>query len=78
MLHGGCGIIFPTLAKILNKPTLNSLAVLGEISIRGTMIKVVELANSLQVSLDSGANLKVLLPITSATALGTVPAELIA
>ena len=49
---------------------------LGEISIAGTMIKVDELANSLQVCLDSGAK-KVLLPITSAADLGTVPSELI-
>ena len=35
-----------------------------------------ELANSLQVCLDSGAK-KVLLPITSAADLGTVPPELI-
>ena len=60
----------------LNKPTLSSLAVLGEISIGGTMIKVEELANSLQVCLDGGAK-KVLLPITSAADLGTVPPELI-
>ena len=37
---------------------------------------VEELANALQVCLDSGAK-KVLLPITSAADLGTVPAELI-
>ena len=49
----------------LNKPALSSMAVLGEISISGTMIKVDELANTLQVCLDSGAR-KVLLPITSA------------
>ncbi|MCD8300003.1 MAG: protease Lon-related BREX system protein BrxL [Clostridiales bacterium] len=60
----------------LGKPTLSSLAVLGEISISGTMIKVDELANVLQVCLDSGAK-KVLLPMTSATDLGTVPADLI-
>ena len=60
----------------LNKPALSSMAVLGEISISGTMIKVDELANTLQVCLDSGAR-KVLLPITSAADLGTVPAELI-
>lgn len=40
------------------------------------MIKVDELANSLQVCLDSGAK-KVLLPITSAADLATVPAELV-
>ena len=60
----------------LSKPTISSLAVLGEISIAGTMLKVDELANALQVCLDSGAK-KVLLPITSAPDLGTVPSELI-
>ena len=60
----------------LNKPTLSNLAVLGEISISGTILKVSELANALQVCLDSGAK-KVLLPITSAGDLATVPAELI-
>ena len=73
-------LALPTLIALcsiaLNKPTLSSMAVLGEISISGTMIKVEELANALQVCLDSGAK-KVLLPITSAADLGTVPAELI-
>ena len=49
---------------------------MGEISISGTLMKVDELANSLQVCLDSGAK-KVLLPITSAADLATVPADLI-
>ena len=73
-------LALPTLIALasiaLNKPTVSSLAVLGEISIAGTMIKVDELANALQVCLDSGAK-KVLLPITSAVDLGTVPSELI-
>jgi ATP-dependent Lon protease len=60
----------------LGKPTLSSLAVLGEISISGTIIKVEELASVLQVCLDSGAK-KVLVPITSAAEIGTVPADLI-
>ncbi|MCD8361395.1 MAG: protease Lon-related BREX system protein BrxL [Lachnospiraceae bacterium] len=60
----------------LGKPTLSSLAVLGEISISGTLIKVSELGSVLQVCLDSGAK-KVLLPITSAADLGTVPSELV-
>lgn len=72
-------LALPTLIAMcsiaLGKPTLSSLAVLGEISISGTMMKVDELANSLQVCLDSGAK-RVLLPITSAE-LGTVPADLI-
>ena len=73
-------LALPTLVALcsiaLGKPTLGSLAVLGEISISGTMIKADELANALQVCLDSGAK-KVLLPITSAGDLGTVPAELV-
>ena len=73
-------LALPTLVAIcsiaLAKPTVSSLAVLGEISISGTMIKVDELANSLQVCLDSGAK-RVLLPITSAADLGTVPPELV-
>ena len=60
----------------LGRPTLGSLAVLGEISISGTIMKVDELANTLQCCLDSGAK-KILLPITSASDLGTVPADLI-
>lgn len=73
-------LAMPTLIALasiaLGKPVQSSMAVLGEISISGTMIKVDELANALQVCLDSGAK-KVLLPITSAADLGTVPAELI-
>ena len=73
-------LALPTLIALssiaLAKPTVSSLAVLGEISISGTLIKVDELANSLQVCLDSGAK-KVLLPITSAGDLGTVPADLV-
>lgn len=60
----------------LGKPTLPSLAVLGEISISGTILKVEELASILQVCLDSGAK-RVLIPITSAAELGVVPSDLI-
>ena len=70
----------PTLIAIcsaaLGRPTLSSLAVLGEISISGTILKVEELANVLQVCLDSGAK-KVLLPITSAPDIGSVPSDLV-
>ena len=73
-------LALPTLIALcsiaLGKPVLSSTAVLGEISISGTMIKVDELPNALQACLDSGAK-KVLLPMTSAAELGTVPADLI-
>lgn len=70
----------PTLIALassaLGKPTLSSLAVLGDMSISGTIMKVEELANVLQVCLDSGAK-KVLLPITSAVDIGSVPSDLV-
>ena len=73
-------LALPTLISIcsiaLSKPTLSSMAILGEIGISGTIIKVDELANTLQVCLDSGAK-KVLLPITSASDLSSVPSDLI-
>lgn len=73
-------LALPTLIALcsiaLGRPTVSTLAVLGEISISGTILKVDELANSLQVCLDSGAK-KVLLPISSAVDLGTVPPELV-
>lgn len=59
----------------MSKPIVSSLAILGNLSIGGTIIKVEELANVLQVCLDSGAK-KILLPITSAVDMGTVPPEL--
>ena len=74
-------LALPTLIAIasisLNKPVLGSMAVLGEISISGIVQKVDDgLANVLQSCLDNGAR-KVLLPISSAGDLGSVPAELI-
>lgn len=59
----------------LNRATLSSLVVLGDISIGGTLIKVDELANTLQACADCGAK-KVLLPAVSMTDFATVPADL--
>lgn len=70
----------PTLIALcsiaIQKTTVSSLAILGEISVSGTVSKVENLANTLQVCLDSGAK-KVLLPITSVVDLGSVPPELV-
>lgn len=72
-------LALPTLIALcsiaLDKPVLSSTAIMGEISISGTMIKVDELANALQVCLDSGAK-KVLIPSTSFADFATVPADL--
>ena len=72
-------LALPTLIALcsiaLGKPVQSSLAVLGEISISGTMIKVDELASTLQVCLDSGAK-RVLIPSTSFVDFATVPPDL--
>jgi len=60
----------------LNRPLLSSIAVLGEFSIGGTLLKIEELANVLQVCIDSGAK-KVLLPLSAAQDLQTVPHDLV-
>ena len=72
-------LALPTLIALcsiaLGKPVVSNLAVLGDITISGTMIKVDELANTLQVCLDSGAK-KVLIPSTSFVDFASVPADL--
>ncbi len=73
-------LTLPTLIAIcsgaLNRPIISSVVILGDLSIGGTIIKVEELANTLQVCLDSGAK-KILLPMSSAADLSSVPSELI-
>lgn len=72
-------LALPTLIVLcsiaLGRPVQSSTAILGEISISGTLIKVDNLADTLQVCLDSGAK-KVLLPQTSFVDFATVPPEL--
>lgn len=61
----------------MNRPVQSQLVVLGSLSIGGTINKIEELANVLQVCFDAGAK-KVLLPMSSAVDLPTVPPELFA
>lgn len=72
-------LALPTLISLcsiaLGRSTLANLVIIGDISISGTLIKADELANVLQVCLDSGAK-KVLLPSTSFVDFATVPADL--
>ena len=73
-------LTLPTLVAIcsgaLNRSVISSAVILGDLSIGGTIIKVEELANTLQVCLDSGAK-KIFLPMSSAVDLSSVPSELI-
>lgn len=72
-------LALPTLIALcsiaLGRPVQSALVVLGEISISGTLMKADELANTLQVCLDSGAK-RVLIPSTSFADFTTVPPEL--
>ena len=72
-------LALPTLIALcsiaLGRPTVSTLAVLGEISISGTIMKVENLADTLQVCMDSGAK-KVLIPQTSFVDFVTVPSDL--
>lgn len=61
----------------LRKPVQSQMCVLGNMSIGGTISKVEELANTLQVCFDAGAK-KILLPMSSAVDIGTVPSDLFA
>lgn len=59
----------------LKKPVVSSMVVLGEITIGGTLIRVTNLADMMQVARDAGAK-KVLIPMANAADLATVPPEL--
>ena len=60
----------------LNKPILSSTAILGNFSLGGTIEKVPNLSDSLQLCLDAGAK-KVLLPMSSSVDFGLVPSDLL-
>lgn len=61
----------------LNRPVLPQMCVLGSMSIGGTLNKVEELASVLQVAFDAGAK-KILIPMSSAADIATVPSDLFA
>lgn len=60
----------------LERPVQESMVVLGNMTVGGTIPKVEELANVLQVCVDAGAN-RVLIPASSVVDLQTVPPDLL-
>lgn len=60
----------------LNKPVQESMVVIGNMTVGGTISKVDEFANVLQVCVDAGAK-KVLIPASSVVDLQTVPPDLL-
>ena len=72
-------LALPTLVALcsiaLQRPIQSSMVILGDFSIGGTILKVENLASTLQVCLDSGAK-KVLLPAATMMDLAKVPPDL--
>ena len=62
-----CSILF-------NKPVQEQMVVLGSMTLGGVVNPVQDLASSMQIALEAGAT-KVLLPMSSAADIPTVPAE---
>ena len=62
---------------ITGKPVKSQMVVLGSMSLGGSIIPVDNLAESLQVALDAGAN-SILLPMASVSDIPTIPGELFA
>lgn len=69
-------IFLSIVSSIVERPLLPQLAVLGSMSIGGTIIPSDNLGEYLQVSADSGAK-KVLIPAADMVQIGKVPADLI-
>ena len=59
---------------LLNKPVQEQMVVLGDMSLGGVINPVRDLAGSMQVAHEAGAT-KILLPMSSATDIPTVPSE---
>ena len=62
-------------SSALKKPIKSGLVVLGSMTLGGTIGKIEELANTLQVCFDSGAK-KILIPMSSVVDLQLVPSDL--
>lgn len=59
----------------LGKPVQSQMAVMGDMSLGGTIVQVRNRAECMQVGLVTGAK-RILLPISSVTDIATVPGEL--
>ena len=62
-------------SALLGKPVQSQMVVLGDMSLGGTVTPVENLAECLQVAFDAGAK-KVVIPMSSAKDIPTIPAEL--
>lgn len=64
-------------SSALNRQVLSQTVVLGDMALSGSIIKVSELANTLQIAREAGAK-KALIPILNAVDLATLPPDILA
>jgi ATP-dependent Lon protease len=62
---------------LMGKPVRSQMVVLGDMSLGGTIVPAINLAEILQVAFDSGAK-KILIPMSSVGDIQTIPGELFA
>lgn len=74
--HLGLATFIALISISVKRPTLDSLVVLGDMTLGGTLVKVANLADSLQVAKDSGAK-NVLLPTSALQGISSVPNEVL-
>jgi len=74
-IYGGLALFISLCSAALGRSVQPQMAIFGEMTLGGTINPVSHLAGSLQVAFDAGAR-KILLPMTSAIDLPTVPPEL--
>jgi ATP-dependent Lon protease len=72
----GVAFFIAMLSALLDKPVMEQLVVLGEMSIHGSLLKVPALAERLQLSMDNGAK-RVLIPSENKRDFGDIPSDVL-
>lgn len=72
----GVAFLIAMLSSMLGKPTIESLVVLGEMSIHGALMRVDSLAERLQLAMDNGAK-RVLLPSENKRDFADIPSDVL-
>ncbi|MBN1450020.1 MAG: protease Lon-related BREX system protein BrxL [Anaerolineales bacterium] len=72
----GVAFFIAMLSALLDKPALEQLVVLGEMSIHGSLLKVPTLAERLQLSMDNGAK-RVLIPSENKRDFADIPSDVL-
>jgi len=72
----GMALFVAMVSALLGKPVLESLVVLGEMSLRGSLLKVGSLTEHLQLAMDNGAR-RVLLPSENKRDFADIPSDVL-